>query len=77
MGEPRAITYQDVEKSSGSGAGEVWKQIGEITGAGNVSLFNGNASIDLTDASDAKRAQIDGLLLKESASEGEKKRKEK
>lgn len=60
-----AITYKQVEKAAGAGAREVWAKIGEITGAG-VPMLNadGDAAIATTGLSDAKLAQIDGLLKK-------------
>lgn len=65
MGEPRAITYKEVVRTMGTdaGAGEVWRQIGEAVGAGHVPLnADGDASIGLTGASDAKRAQVDKIV---------------
>jgi hypothetical protein len=64
MGEPKAITYKEVEKAGGNI--ETWHKIGEITGAGHVPVNTyGEASIDLTEVSDAKRGQIDRLIAKE------------
>ena len=57
MSEPKAITYKE------AGSPENWRKICEITGAGIVPLdADGNASIDLTSLSEAKKAQIDRLL---------------
>ena len=78
MGEPRAITYKEVKKVAGEGlhaAAELWHKVGDIVGAGHVGLDpDENASIDLTEVSDAKRTQIDNLLAKkeESAEEAKK-----
>ena len=66
MGEPRAITYKEVEKAVGEGSRAVWEKVGEISGAGLVPLdASGNASIDLTEASESVRSRIDKLLVKE------------
>ncbi len=78
MGEQqRAITYNQVQKAAGNdnaGSQEMWRKIGDITGAGHVPLdADGNASIDLTETSDAKRAQIDRLLAKEEEQTAEEK----
>jgi hypothetical protein len=64
MGEPKAVTYKQVEKATGgTGSRELWDKIGAISGAGQVGLDpSGNASIDLTDASDSVRDRIDKLL---------------
>lgn len=68
MGEPRAITFKEVKKSAGEGihaATELWHKVGDIAGAGHVGLdIDGNASIDLTGASDSVRERIDNLLAK-------------
>lgn len=62
MGEPKAITYKDVSKGrEAADAGEIWKKIGEISGAGHVPVSD-EAAIDLTDVSEAKRSRIDNLL---------------
>lgn len=61
MGEPKAITYKEVAKSAASPA-EAWAEIGRVTGAGTIPLdADGNASIDLTDASDAVREKVDRI----------------
>ena len=61
MGEPRAITYKEVERAGGNA--ETWAKIGKITGAGEVPRDgDGNASIDITSLSDSKVASIDALL---------------
>jgi hypothetical protein len=77
MGEPRAITYKEVKKSAGEGihaATELWHKVGDIVGAGHVGLDpDGNASIDLTEASDSERARIDKLLAKEDEAKEEAK----
>lgn len=74
MGEPRAITYKEVSKSADEGvhaATELWHKVGEIAGAGHVGLDqDGNAAIDLTDASDSVRKQIDNLLGKTEEKRG-------
>jgi hypothetical protein len=64
MGEPRAITFKEVEKASMDEytARETWRKIGDITGAGHVPPGD-YASIDLTDVSDSKRERIDKLLM--------------
>jgi hypothetical protein len=62
---PRAITYKEVRKANESDAGttEMWRKIGEISGAGHVPLdVDGNASIDVTDLADSKIARIDKLI---------------
>ena len=62
MGEPKAITYKEVVKGREPGeAGELWRKIGDITGAGHVPGSD-EAAIDLTDVSDSKRDRIDKLL---------------
>ena len=76
MGEPRAITYKQVERAGGNAA--TWAQIGKITGAGDVPRnAAGDASIDLTDVSDAKMASIDALLGKKEEAAAENKSKTK
>lgn len=64
MGEPKAITYKQVQKAVGDTlAGETWEKIGRLTGAGIVPRdYDGDASIDLTDVSAAKLEQIDRLI---------------
>lgn len=58
----KAITYKEVQKGRAEGeAGEIWRKIGEITGAGHVPGSD-EASIDITDISDAKQKRIDSLL---------------
>ena len=70
MGEPRAITYKQVEAAGGNL--ETWKRVGEISGAGTPTLnADGNASIDLTELSEAKRGQIDKLLADSEAEKAE------
>jgi hypothetical protein len=71
--EPRAVTYKEVVKSGAESPAATWKRIGEITGAGNVSIGpKGDATIDITGLSDAKRAQIDNLLAAEKKATKEK-----
>lgn len=61
----RAITFKEVKKDREQAeAVEVWHKIGDITGAGHLPASD-EATIDLTDVSDAKRGQIDRLLAKE------------
>lgn len=65
MGEPKAITYKEVERNAGEGVVvvELWHKIGDIAGAGHVGLDpDGNASIDLTEVSEAKRERIEKLI---------------
>jgi hypothetical protein len=66
MGEPKAVTYKEVKKVAGEGlhaATTLWHKVGDIAGAGHVGIdADENASIDLTDVSEAKRAQIDAIL---------------
>lgn len=58
-----SVTYKQVEKAAGAGAKDAWVQIGKITGAGTVPLDqDGDATIATTGLSDAKLAQIEGLL---------------
>jgi hypothetical protein len=75
MGEPAAITYKQVRravKDTGANVYDVWAKIGQITGAGTPGLdADGDASIDLTDVSDAKRGQIDRLLAPPEAAESD------
>jgi hypothetical protein len=67
MAEPKAITYREVAKAfdSGAGAAEAWRKIGEITGAGHVPAGD-DATIDLTEVSEAKQSRIEKLLAKEA-----------
>jgi len=75
MGEPRSITYNEVKKSVGEGpqsSTELWHKVGDIVGAGHVGLdSDGNASIDLTEVSEAKRTQIDNLLARKEEAKDE------
>jgi hypothetical protein len=76
MGEPRAITFKEVEKAGGNI--DTWHKIGDITGAGHVPVNTyGEASIDLTEASDSVRGRVDKLLAgeKEEAAEAEETKK--
>ncbi len=64
MGEPRAITFKEVIRSGGTI--DDWHRIGEITGAGHVTLnSDGNASIDLTETSESVQNRVDALLTKQ------------
>lgn len=66
MGEPKAITYKEVSKGrTNAEAGELWRTIGDITGAGHIPVSD-EAAIDLTDVSDAKRDRIDRLINPET-----------
>ena len=75
MGEPRAVTYKKVKAVAGEGlhaATELWHKVGDIAGAGHVGLDpDGNASIDLTEASDSVRDRIDNLLAKKEEAKEE------
>lgn len=74
MGEPRAITFQQLKKAGG-GTDE-WRRIGYITGAGTVPLnSDGDASIDITNESPEILAEIDQML--KASNPTEKKGKEK
>lgn len=59
-----SVTYKQVQKAVGDSAAlETWRDIGRITGAGNVPLDADNdATIATTGLSDAKLAQIDSVL---------------
>jgi len=64
---PAAVTYKDVLKghgNDGSGAGEAWRKIGEVTGAGH-SYPGELASIDLTNATQAVRDKVAKLSVAE------------
>ncbi len=62
----QAIEYKDVRKAAASDAeaGEIWRQIGDITGAGHIPVGpDGAASpIDISTVSDSKRERIEKLL---------------
>lgn len=65
--EPKAITYKEVERAVGKDATprETWEKIGMMVGAGRVPLNDdGDASIDLTGASDTEQKDINALLTK-------------
>ena len=62
MGEPKSITYKEVQRGrTDAEAGELWRTIGDISGAGHVPVGE-DAAIDVTGVSDAKRERIDKLV---------------
>jgi hypothetical protein len=68
---PAAITYAEVLKGhnkDGASAGEAWRKIGEITGAGHVPPHE-LATIQLTDASASVRERVSKLASVEPAKE--------
>lgn len=70
MGEPRAITYKEVQKAGGNA--DTWRQICEITGAGHVPVNDdGNAAIDITGLSPSKIERIEKLLAAGESDKGE------
>ena len=71
MGEPKAVTNTEVRKAASSDGepGEMWKKIGDISGAGHVPASD-EASIDLTEVSDAKREQIEKAMNPEKPKRG-------
>lgn len=71
--EPKAITYKQVISAVGKDSRDVWDRIGQITGAGQVGTgINDDASIDITNISDAKQEQIDKLLAPEKPAKSTK-----
>lgn len=71
----QAIEYKDVRKAAASDAeaGEIWRKIGDITGAGHVPAGD-EASIDISDLSDSKKERIGKLLSPEAEVVDDKKR---
>lgn len=65
--EPKAITYKEVERATGKDGSprDTWEKIGMMVGAGKVPIgADGEASIDLTHASESEHGRIDALLGK-------------